>query len=214
MRVWLVDDDEELLESLGRALATSSVVASSRSFRHPAEVLRALDAAEAFDVALVDLVLPDLSGERLIAELTRARPGAAVIALTVRADDAALFGALSAGAVGYLLKEITLAELEEAMKLALAGGAPLSPAVGGRVVRHFHGRRSLNGAMRLTQRERQVLDLLCSGASYREVARVLGIAEGTVQTYVKSLYEKLGVSSKAEAVRVAYESALVSPRSS
>jgi DNA-binding CsgD family transcriptional regulator len=82
------------------------------------------------------------------------------------------------------------------------------------VVRRFHGRKQLNGALRLTQREKQVLDLLCSGASYREVARVLGIAEGTVQTYVKSLYEKLGVSSKAEAVRVAYESALVSPRTS
>ncbi len=93
--------------------------------------------------------------------------------------------------MGFLLKEISVAELEEAMKLAVAGGAPLSPAVGGRVVRHFHGRRSRTARMRLTQRERQVLDLLCSGASYREVARVLGIAEGTVQTYVKSLYEKL-----------------------
>ncbi len=214
MRVWLVDDDAELLDSLGRALATSSIVTSTRSFGHPAEVLRALDAAEAFDVALVDLGLPDLPGERLIAELSRARPAAAVIALTVRADDSALFGALAAGAVGYLLKDVTLAEIEGAIQLAAAGGAPLSPAVGGRVVRRFHGRKPLNGALRLTQREKQVLDLLCSGASYREVARVLGIAEGTVQTYVKSLYEKLGVSSKAEAVRVAYESALVSPRSS
>jgi two-component system nitrate/nitrite response regulator NarL len=212
MRVWLVDDDEELLDSLGRALAALSVVDSTRLFRHPAEVLRALVESDTFDVALVDLGLPDLPGERLIAELSRARPGAPVVALTVRAD---VFGALTAGAIGYLLKEVSVLDLEEAIKLAASGGAPLSPAIGGRIVRRFHeDRRPREGGLRLTQREKQVLDLLCSGASYREVGRVLGIAEGTVQTYVKTLYEKLGVSSKAEAVRVAYETALVSPRSS
>jgi len=214
MRVWLVDDEEELLDSLTRALATSSIATSTRSFQRATDALRALEEPADFDVALVDLGLPDLSGERLIAELTRARPRAAVVALTVRGDDVALFGALAAGAVGYLVKDVSLAELEAALQLAASGGAPLSPAVSGRVVRSFHGRRTTGGAPRLTQREKQVLDLLCSGASYREAGRVLGIAEGTVQTYVKSLYEKLGVTSKAEAVRVAYETALISVRES
>jgi DNA-binding CsgD family transcriptional regulator len=90
--------------------------------------------------------------------------------------------------------------------LARAGGSPLSPEIGRRVVRSVGGRAARRVRdFGLTPREREALELLCSGASYREVGRSMGIAESTAQTHVKSIYEKLGVCSKAEAVRVVFE---------
>jgi DNA-binding NarL/FixJ family response regulator len=158
-----------------------------------------------FEVGLIDLGLPDIAGEELIQELGRRCPGVPLVAFTVRADDAALFGALRAGAAGYLLKDASTAELEAALALASGGGSPLSPGISRRVVSSFQPSRALQSSFGLSPREADVLDVLGSGASYRQVGRELGISEGTVQTYVKKIYEKLGVHSKAEAVRVLLE---------
>lgn len=210
-RVWLVDDDAELRDSVVQALsAADTSFQITGSFGSPSEVRSALDRGEDACVALVDLGLPETGGHALIRELHQRRPSIALLAFTVRADDAAVFAALRAGAQGYITKDASLAELIRAVQDAVRGGAPLSKGIGLRVVSHFWqiNQSSAEAVDSLTARERSVLEVLCTGASYREAGRWLGLSEGTIQTHVKRIYDKLGVCSKAEAVRMACEAGL------
>jgi DNA-binding NarL/FixJ family response regulator len=208
--VWLVEDDAELRTSLARALRQSADgIHLTQVFGTAAGALDAAAQGLSADVVLVDLGLPDLAGEELIARLIKLRPTLALIALTVRCDDAAIFGALRAGAVGYLLKDSSLEAIQSALSCAVSGGSPMSPSIARRVVRQLQPDQPPGAGFNLTPREREVLELLCSGASYREVANCLGIGEGTAHTHVKRVYEKLGAASKAEAVRIALDARLV-----
>lgn len=207
--LWLVDDDDGLRGDMATALkAFAGDVALTGSFSSGAAALAAVERDERFDVALIDLGLPGLSGEQLMRRLRRLRPAAPLLALTVRSDDAAVFSALRAGAHGYLTKEMRLDEVVTAVREASRGGAPLGPRVSLRVVSRFWRVPPAGGLGDLTARERHVLELLCTGASYAEAAELLGIAQGTIQTHVKRIYEKLHVNSKAEAVRLAIEAGL------
>jgi DNA-binding NarL/FixJ family response regulator len=208
--VWLVESDPRLRASIACSLQRNhSGVTSSRLFGSVMEALDALRPDPAPDAVLVDLDLADGCGIQLIARMAALRSEPALVALSVRCDDAAIFGALRAGAVGYLLKETSAETIACALEDAAAGGSPLSPGVARRVVRQFQPEAACHPSFRLTQRECDVLELLCSGASHREVARILDIAAGTVQTHVKHVYDKLGASNKAEAVRIALDSRLV-----
>lgn len=211
--VWLVDDDAELRNSVVQALsAADNSLRITGSFGSPSAVRSALDRGEEPCVALVDLGLPEPGGHALIRELHQRRPSIALLAFTVRADDDAVFSALRAGARGYITKDASLAELIHAVQDAVRGGAPLSRGIGLRVVSRFWqtDENPVNAVGTLTARERSVLEVLCTGASYREAGHWLGLAEGTIQTHVKRIYEKLGVCSKAEAVRMACEAGLAS----
>jgi DNA-binding NarL/FixJ family response regulator len=210
MQIWLVEDDPRLRAGLASGLQKpDSGVTLSAMFGSARETLDALRQGPAPDAALVDLGLPDMSGTELIAGMLALRPELVLLALTVRFDDTAIFGALRAGAVGYLLKDSAPRAIVEALQEAVAGGSPMSPSIARRVVRQFQPDTASQASFELTQREREVLELLCSGASYREVAAALGVAEGTVQTHVKRIYDKLGASNKAEAVRIALDARLV-----
>jgi DNA-binding NarL/FixJ family response regulator len=209
VEAWLVEDDARLRESLSAALRSELCVTAFACGR---DALGALQPGAAPDVGLIDLGLPDMSGLDLIAAMLAQRPALPLIALTVRFDDAAVFGALNKGAIGYVLKDVPAEEILGAVRQALAGGAPLSPSIARRVVRHFQPDASSIALFGLTGRERQVLEELCSGASYQEVAHRLGISTGTAHTHVKHVYEKLGATNKAEAVRIAFDSRLVAER--
>ena len=215
VKVLLVEDNQSLRDGLATAIsATRRDLMVSGSFGSPSQVLRALDGLGwgGYDVGLIDLGLREYPGEELIRRLVRRCPNAPLIALTVRTDSEALFGALRAGAVGCLFKDSPISALTGALDDAVAGGSPLSPLLARHLVRSLQATNPTFVPTGLTSRESQVLDLLCSGASYREVASRLTLAEGTVQTYVKKVYEKLGVTSKAEAVRMALESRLIPVR--
>ncbi len=207
-----MEDDPRLRASLSLALRAARSGWSVSTFDCGCAVLQALDAGRTPAVGLIDLGLPDLSGIELITAMLARRPSLPLIALTVRFDDEAVFGALGKGAIGYLLKDASPEELADAAEQALAGGSPLSPSIARRVIRQLQPDVDSQALFHLTKREQQVLEELCSGASYREAAHRLGVAEGTVQTHVKRVYEKLGASSKAEAVRIAFDSRLVAPR--
>jgi DNA-binding NarL/FixJ family response regulator len=208
--LWLVDDDAELRHYLARALeAFPDGPVLTGSFGTPRSALDALGKGAQLDVALVDLGLPELAGEVLIQKLRWLRPEALLLAFTVRGDDAAVLSALRAGAHGYLTKDVSVEYLLAAIDEALRGGAPLSTNVSRYVVSRFwDASRAWSPVDLLTVRERSVLELFCMGASYREAAGLLDVAESTVQSHVKRIYEKLGVGSKAEAVRMACEAGL------
>lgn len=154
---------------------------------------------QSFDCVLVDLGLPDGSGMDLLQE-HRQKPGSTrFIVATIYDDDDHLFGALRAGAQGYLLKERPAADIENALRGLREGIPPLSPAVAIRMMEFFAAPKAAASENPLTERERDVLVLIAKGMSVAEAASTLGISAHTARGYVKDIYRKLGISSRAEA---------------
>jgi DNA-binding NarL/FixJ family response regulator len=167
--------------------------------------------SQLFDVALVDLDLPDGSGIAAIAALRRRSPGAMVVVTTIFDDDAHVFPAMQAGAQGYLLKEQPREQFIAGLQGILRGDPPLSPAIARRMIAHFNS-AMLPGAdpgVVLTARETEVLRLVAKGFTLQEIAGHLGLSRHTVVDHVKSLYRKLNVSSRAEAALEATRRGLV-----
>lgn len=231
LRVIVVEDDAALLRSvssvLGRDPSQARVVLASDSTEG---ALRAIEAGLELDVALVDLRLPDGSGLRVIERLREVRPGAVSVAFTVFDDRSTVLSALRVGARGYLLKHTHPSQLVGLLRAAYEGGVPLSPQVARWLLDEFAKAgppapmttlyvpsaptRDAAGARTgatLTPREREVLERLCEGATYLEVAAALGVSLSTVQTHVRSIYARLEVRSKAELTALAHRQGLVKP---
>lgn len=167
-----------------------------------ATVRSALAAAESgsFDLALIDLGLPDGSGLDVLRKLKANSPNTTAIVTTVMGDDAHIVGALAAGAEGYLLKE-TPPDLLHRQLVQLADGIPaISPSIARRIMEHFRFTGPAAEADGdLTGREKEVLTLIARGLRNSDVAQALGLAESTVASHIKAIYRKLGIGSRAEA---------------
>lgn len=161
-------------------------------------------------LALVDLGLPDGSGLRLIEQLQP--QGCCCIVATVFDDDAHLFPALHAGAEGYVLKDQSQQQLADMLR-GIAGGQPaLSPSIARRLLRHFQPLADAVRPVPLTTRETEVLRLIAKGLTVADVARVLVLSPHTVAGYLKEIYRKLSVSTRAEATLEAARRGLISER--
>ena len=152
-------------------------------------------------VAVVDINLPGISGIECVAQLKRLLPELHVLMLTTYEESDLIFNSLRAGANGYLLKNMPADELIQAVKQVQAGGAPMSMQIARKVVAHFHHGKAAPGEMsQLSNRENEILRLLAKGCLYKEIADQLGISMSTVRTHIHSVYEKLHVGSRTEAV--------------
>lgn len=152
------------------------------------------------DIALVDLGLPDGSGLRLIEALNQSAPSCACIVTTIFQDDQHLFPALRAGAQGYLLKDQPREQLVAALQGMVAGEPPLSPAIARRLLKVFAPQAAAVLAdTRLSPREREALGLIAKGCTLAEVAAQQGVTHNTAAGFIKSVYRKLNISSRAEA---------------
>jgi len=149
------------------------------------------------DLALIDLGLPDGSGVAIIKALRAKHPSAWCVVATVFDDDAHLFGALHAGAQGYVLKDETKENLVELLTGIVNDRPPLSPSIARRLLRHFAAPVEIE--VPLTDRESEVLRLIGKGLSVPAVAELLALSKNTVAGYVKEVYRKLQISSRAEA---------------
>ncbi|MFB9151268.1 response regulator [Roseovarius ramblicola] len=166
-----------------------------------------------FDLALIDLGLPDGSGLDVLRNLRLVRPETVCVVTTVMGDDAHIVAALSAGADGYLLKEQPEDLLARQLRQLAEGIPALTPSIARRIMAHFrHTGPAANLADELTSRETEVLALIAKGLRNAEVARQMRIAESTVAGYIKAVYRKLGISSRAEAAWHAARMGLVTPR--
>lgn len=167
------------------------------------------------DIALVDLGLPDGSGIELIRDLATRHPQCHCVVTTIYTDDRHLFPALRAGASGYLLKDQPKDKVIQALRGIVAGEPPLSPVIAQRLLRIFGGRNDARVAaeaeVRLSNRERETLLLIAKGYKLPEVAERLGITRNTAAGFVKSIYRKLNVSSRAEATLEAARMGLIDP---
>jgi DNA-binding NarL/FixJ family response regulator len=157
---------------------------------------------EAATVVLTDINLPGMNGIEAVRRLKPLLPNAQFVMLTVYEDADHIFQALTAGATGYLLKQTPRPELLAALKQVHSGGSPMTSNIARKVVQSFQQRPALSVAAdaELSPREREVLDLLARGYLYKEIAESLEISLPTVNTYIRRIYEKLHVRSRAQAV--------------
>lgn len=157
------------------------------------------------DVVLCDLRLgAGMDGVQTTAALRALDPAPAVLILTTFDRDAQILGAIEAGAAGYLLKDIDPEDIVRAVRQAASGGQALTPELTARVGRALRAPR-----VQLTRRELDVLRLLDTGDSNREIAKALFVTEATVKTHLVHVFEKLGADSRAKAVAIARESGLL-----
>lgn len=165
-------------------------------------------------LALIDLGLPDGSGIGFIRDLTARLPSAKAVVATIHDDDANLLNAIAAGACGYLLKDQEAGALAAQLRRIDDGEPPLSPSIARRMMDHFakHAQPAQAAGAEeaaLTPRELEVLALLGRGSRVAEAAKRLGLTEQTVATYVKTIYRKLRISSRAEAALAAQRRGLI-----
>lgn len=163
------------------------------------------------DLALIDLKLPDGSGVQLIRHIHKQADRCQCVISTIFDDDSHLFPALHAGAQGYLLKDQPEQDQIMALKGILAGCPPLSPSIAMRLLRVFSEPIVNDGAGELSPREEEVLRLIAKGCPLAQVSDALAISTNTAATYVKRIYRKLQISSRAEASIAATRLGLVSP---
>ena len=200
IKVSIVEDNrgtrESLSELLGRAPALQCVGA------HPTgeEALKQIP-SERPDVVLMDINLPGMSGIECVKRLKELLPKTQVLMLTTYEESDLIFDSLRNGASGYLLKNMPPAELIQAVEQVHAGGAPMSMQIARKVVNHFQRIKQLNAdAEQLTKREHEILALLAKGFLYKEIADQLGITLSTVRAHLHTVYEKLHVQSRTQAV--------------
>jgi DNA-binding NarL/FixJ family response regulator len=210
-RAWL----RQMLTAAFEAIAVTDVATLRAAQDWIATNAEALAKADTPPIALIDLGLPDGSGIDLIRELTRKHQTVSCIVTTIYDDDHHLFEAIAAGAQGYLLKDQHPETFVQYLHRIDRGEPPLSPSIARRMLQHFSRLKPLTIAPgepaidALTDREIDVLRLLGRGLRVSEAARVLGLTPHTVAGYVKNVYRKLNISSRAEAVIEALRRGLV-----
>jgi DNA-binding NarL/FixJ family response regulator len=214
-RVLIAEDEDLMRAGLIEILTTDpdiEIIGEASTGREAVERARGLKP----DVMLMDVRMPDLDGIAATRRVTREAPGVRVLILTTFEQDDYVFGALRAGASGFLLKRARPEELIAAVHTIAAGDSLLSPSVTRRVIDRMaqqptpslDDQAKLDG---LTPREREVLELLARGLSNREIAEALGVEESTIRTHVKRILMKLGLRDRIQAVIFAYETGVNQP---
>jgi DNA-binding NarL/FixJ family response regulator len=167
-------------------------------------------ARQAPAVVVMDLHMPRLDGVEATRRIVAAQPGTAVLVVTMHDDDESLFAALRAGALGYLLKGADVEEIVRGVRAVAAGEAILGPAIARRVVAWFSAPQPAASAAfpQLTDREREVLDLVAAGRSNTEIAAALDVSAKTVRNHVSNVFAKLHVADRAQAIVQARDAGL------
>jgi DNA-binding NarL/FixJ family response regulator len=203
IRVVLVDDQtlvRQGIRTLLELLPDMDVVGEAGD---GAEAVRVIERAGP-DVVLLDVRMPGRSGLEVLAELRQRGSLPPTVLLTTFDEDAVVLEGVRAGARGFLLKDVTLEQLAEAVRVVAGGGSMIRPGVTERVLRGLSGASPVFEALDppdpLTARERDVLRLMAGGFSNREIAEALGTAEGTVKNHASSILSKLGVRDRTRAV--------------
>ena len=213
VRVLIVDDDDLMRAGLRSVLSSDDaieVVGEASDGRQAIERAPRLLA----DVVLMDVRMPRMDGIAATGELLAAAPEAKVLIVTTFEHDEYVFGALKAGASGFLLKRASPEELIAAIHTVASGDALLSPSVTRRVVDQMARQPLIEAEVtldELTPREREVLELIAQGLSNSEIAVALVVEQTTVKSHVKRILMKLSLRDRVQAVILAYETGLISP---
>ena len=205
IKVSIIEDDFQVAEGLKHSInfqADYQVV----SVYHSVEEAEGKIVNDTPGIIFLDVYLPKMSGIEFIPILKAKCPDAAIIMLTSSDEDADIFDSLQAGALGYLVKNSSIAEIIQAMETVLKGGSPMSPQITRRVISSFHKEVKNYD---LPDREKEILKLLCDGKTRKEIGAVLFIELSTVKFHLSRIYQKLGVSSQTEATTKAIKEHLI-----
>ncbi len=209
IKVAIVEDERDIRECLTVLVNGTEGYSCTGSYRTMEEALIQIP-LRLPDVVLSDIGLPGMSGIAGVRILKERYPTLLMLMLSVYDDDERIFDAMCAGACGYLLKKTPPARLLEGLKEAVSGGAPMSPEVARRVIALFREIRPPERAeYHLTPHETRLLKLFVEGHNYKTAAAELGVSVNTINFHVRSIYEKLQVHSRSEAVAKALLNRLV-----
>lgn len=212
IKVLIADDQEIVCQGLKKILQSDpeiEVIATANNGQQALDMI----AAERPDLVLMDLQMPLMNGVQAIRRLRVSHPRLPVLVLTTYMDDKWLFDAIRSGASGYLMKDRPRQELIDAIKGTAAGDAYIDPSVAGKVlssVASGSGKKDFDRSYDLSEREQEILTLLAQGLSNAEISLRLFLSEGTVRNYTSTLFAKLGVSDRTQAVILAMRQGLVS----
>jgi DNA-binding NarL/FixJ family response regulator len=214
--VLIVEDDAVTRKILCLAIEAEPELKLMAAFDSVKPALEWLE-TETPDVLMTDLGLPDGSGIEIIRVCAQHHPLADIMVVTMSSDEANVLACIEAGASGYVLKDAGKTDIARAVLDLRDGGAPMSPAIARMVLAKVRDGKKLPAAIAshsaaatsLTKREAAILDLIAQGDSYGEVAKLLSVSVGTVQTHIKNIYGKLAVHSRGEAVFEAHRRGLL-----
>ena len=200
INVAIVEDDPRVREELARLIDRAEGFKCLGTYPDGETALADIPRKRP-DVVLMDINLPGMCGIECVRRLKAALPSVQIVMLTVYDEVGQLFNSLMAGACGYLLKRTPSDKLLEAITEARLGGAPMTRKIARKVVQYFHQAGAVSTeAGSLSKREQETLALLAEGFRYKEIADRMGISFNTVREYVHSIYQKLHVTSRAEAL--------------
>jgi DNA-binding NarL/FixJ family response regulator len=200
IRISIVDDDEGLRNSLAELIGSQPDFACVSTHRHGRSACAEIPRLQP-DVVLMDINLGAMDGIECAARLKAAMPALQIVMLTVYEDPEKIYPALEAGASGYLLKRTGTDELFDAIRQVQRGESPMSGPIARKVVQFFQRRGKTTELLdQLSPKEHQVLDKLAQGFMYKEIAAEMQIALETVRTHIRSIYQKLQVNTKTDAV--------------
>jgi NarL family two-component system response regulator LiaR len=208
--ILLVDDHEVVRQGLRAYLESQAdfeVVGEAGSGREAVRLVQ----RTAPDVVLMDLIMPEMDGVAATQEVRRVSPRTQVVVLTSYHEDEQIFPALRAGAISYILKDVRMDELADAVRKASRGEATLHPRVASRLIREMQGPGgdTANPFTELTDREMEILKLVASGQSNHEIAQQLVISEYTVKGHVSNILSKLHLADRTQAAVFAWQHGVV-----
>lgn len=212
--IWLVEDNEIFATGVQRTIDRLDGMKCGGKYQSAEQVFAALESGKKPDVILLDVQLPGMDGITALSHLKGMAPGAQVVILTVFDDADKIFRAVCAGASGYVLKSSTGAQIGEAIRQVIAGGAPMTPEVARKVLdtfsaQHGEGDKQEANEYDLTSRQRDILRLMADGLVKKEIADVLDLSVNTVSTHLQRVYEKLHVNTNTGAVAKALREKLI-----
>lgn len=206
--VVIVEDDDQIREGISTLINTTEGFVLNGAFSNCRELLIHIE-NNLPDVFLMDISMPGMTGIECTTKIKSKHPAANIIMLTVYDDDTQIFESLRAGASGYILKKTPLDEIIEAIKNVTSGGAPMTPSIAKRVLNYFNESGKVSGEYNLSPREKEILQELVNGFSYKKIAEKLFISLDTVRSHIKNIYQKLHVNSKSEAVAKALKDKII-----
>ena len=214
--VLVVEDEPSVKQRLFSLLLGMGYEESSLLWAENITQARAIYESQAITLALIDLGLPDGSGQTVIEELRSKDAMMMILVISAWSTEDAIMGALRAGATGYLLKERDDLELQLGITSTLRGGAPIDPFIAKRIMQEFalapadrKGAFIESSVVALTSREQGILQLVAQGMTNREIAEHLYLSKYTVECHVKNIYQKMSVKSRTHAIHVARQHGLI-----
>jgi DNA-binding NarL/FixJ family response regulator len=197
---WVVEDDELFRNTIANLLNQAQGMRCDHAFSSCEEVLKLLEKEYAPEVVLMDIGLPGIDGIEGVKRIKAISPATDILMLTIHEEDEKVFRAICSGANGYLLKSSTSEEIIHAIKEVLGGGAPMNAQIARKVLGMFSALAAPKGDYGLTEREKEILQLMTDGLTKKVIADKLFVSYFTIDTHLKNIYAKLHVHSGRGAV--------------